>query len=272
MRAAFLVSILICSAGAQQAPKNEPKIEDNSFLMEEAYNQEYGVVQHIQSFTKDFRSDDYVYSFTQEWPIDVDPRHQLSYTLQATHSADFPGSGTGWGDIFLNYRFQVAKTERFAFAPRASLILPSGDSRKGRGYGGAGFQTNSAFSFRALPKLTLHSNVGWTIVPNAKNRSGEQARVNEFNFGQSFIWLTNSRFNVLVETVYTASEEVIAPSRTERKHDVIMNPGVRWSYNLKNGTQIVPGVSIPTGVGPSAGRVGVLFYFSVEHPFAKKKD
>ena len=65
---------------------------------------------------------------------------------------------------------------------------------------------------------------------------------------------------------------MIAPNRSERVHDVTMNPGVRWSYNLKSGMQIVPGVSIPTGVGPRAGNVGVFFYFSIEHPYRKLED
>lgn len=250
-----------------QSNDPEPSIEDNSFLIEEAYNQEYGVVQHIQTFARDFTTRDYVYAFSQEWPFDPDPRHQFSYTLLASRSGDLPSSGAGFGDIFLNYRFQLVKNERLAFAPRASFIVPTGDSTKGHGFGGPGFQTNWALSFRALQKLTMHSNAGWTIVPNAKNTSNQQATVNAFNLGQSFIWLAKPRFNVLLETVYVAIDDIILPDKTQRAHDVIMNPGVRWAYNFKNGTQIVPGVSIPTGVGPSAGSAGLLFYLSIEHPF-----
>lgn len=270
MRTSVLLLSLCVAACAQSPANKEAKIEDNSFLMEEAYNQEFGVVQHIQTFTRDLRNDAYVYSFTQEWPVDPDPRHQLSYTLQGNRAEGF--SGFGWGDTLLNYRYQLVKNERVAVAPRASVILPSGDSRFGRGYGGSGFQTNWALSFRANKKLTAHSNAGWTMVPNAKNEFGDKAKLNEFNLGQSFIWLAKPRFNVLLETIYNSSEDVIAPSRTRRNHDVTMNPGVRWSYNLKSGMQIVPGVSVPTGVGPSAGIVGVFFYFSIEHPYRKTKD
>ena len=50
-------------------------------------------------------------------------------------------------------------------------------------------------------------------------------------------------------------------------------PGLKKAYpaygSIKNGTQIVPGVSIPIGAGPSRGDYGILFYFSVEHPFRK---
>ena len=47
----------------------QPGIQDNSFLVEEAYNQNFGVVQHISSFTRFFDSKDWNYTFTQEWPV-----------------------------------------------------------------------------------------------------------------------------------------------------------------------------------------------------------
>lgn len=42
------------------------KIQDNSFLVEEAHNQEAGVVQHIQSFMYLRQSKEWAYTFTQE--------------------------------------------------------------------------------------------------------------------------------------------------------------------------------------------------------------
>ena len=38
------------------APTPTPGIQDNSFLVEEAYNQNFGVVQHISSFTRSFEA------------------------------------------------------------------------------------------------------------------------------------------------------------------------------------------------------------------------
>ena len=126
-------SVLACA----QAPEPEkqaaktPGIQDNSFLVEEAYNQEFGVVQHISSFTRLWNSKDWVYSFTQEWPVPGDARHQLSYTLLMQESGAFPGSGPGIGDVTLNYRYQLVGngSARLAFAPRLSVILPAGDTR-----------------------------------------------------------------------------------------------------------------------------------------------
>src|ERR1700693_4022087 len=77
--------LLGVNSWAQQdpTPAAEPGIQDNSFLVEEAYNQNFGVVQHISSFTRFFDSKDWNYTFTQEWPVPGDARHQLSYTLVA---------------------------------------------------------------------------------------------------------------------------------------------------------------------------------------------
>ena len=55
-------------------------LEDNSFLVEEAYNQPSREVQHI--FTAEVHHGAQVYGFGQEWPLGG-MRHQLSYTLVA---------------------------------------------------------------------------------------------------------------------------------------------------------------------------------------------
>src|SRR5436305_3181900 len=138
-RARFLIfawTVVLCGAAlGQQNPA--PGIQDNSFLVEEAYNQNFGVVQHISSFTRLWNSKDWNYSFTQEWPVPGDERHQLSYTLVALHSGALPNSGFGIGDVYLNYRYQLVGNgdTRIAFSPRASLIFPAGDSIQGRGAG-----------------------------------------------------------------------------------------------------------------------------------------
>src|SRR5881296_3636334 len=105
------------SMPAQSA--NQPGIQDNSFLVEEAYNQNFGVVQHISSFTRFWDSKDWVYTFTQEWPAPGDARHQLSYTLALQHAGAFPGSGAGIGDVLFNYRYQLVGNgdTKVAFSP-----------------------------------------------------------------------------------------------------------------------------------------------------------
>jgi hypothetical protein len=81
------------------------------------------------------------------------------------------------------------------------------------------------------------------------------------------VWLIKPRFNALLETLWTSNAEVVAPGKTNQRHDLYVSPGIRWAYNFKSGLQIVPGIGFPVGVGPSAGDKGMLLYLSFEHPF-----
>ena len=269
---AVTVLLGVYAMGQQtSAPAVEPGIQDNSFLVEEAYNQNFGVVQHISSFTRFWNSKDWNYSFTQEWPVPGGERHQLSYTLVALYSGGLPGSGIGIGDVFLNYRYQLVGNgdTRVAFSPRLSLILPTGDSSQGRGAGSFGVQTSLPLSVVLNKKLVSHWNVGATYFPHAQDVLGDQASSSGYNLGQSFIWLAHTRFNVMLETVFGRSQAVVASDRTDWTNSLFLSPGIRWSYNFKNGLQIVPGIGVPLGVGPSAGERAVFLYLSFEHPFRK---
>lgn len=269
----LLVLLLALPGLAQQnaAIATEPGIQDNSFLVEEAYNQEFGVVQHISSFTRFWDSKDWNYSFTQEWPVPGDERHQLSYTLVALHAGAFPDSGPGIGDVVLNYRYQLVGNgdTRTAFSPRVSLILPAGDSTQGRGAGGAGVQTNLPLSVVLSPKLVSHWNAGATFFPGSQDALGDRAATAGYNLGLSFIWLLHARFNIILENVFAESQIVVAGNKTEWSNSFFISPGIRWAHNFKNGLQIVPGIGLPLGVGPSAGEKGLLLYLSFEHPFRK---
>jgi len=267
-----IILLSLTSLGQQPPqPTAAPGIQDNSFLVEEAYNQNFGVVQHISSFTRFFDSKDWNYTFTQEWPAPGDERHQLSYTLVALHAGAFPGSGVGIGDVFLNYRYQLVGSgeTRVAFSPRLSLVFPTGDSTVGRGSGSFGLQTNLPLSVVLGRKLVSHWNAGATFFPHAQDASGDRAATAGYNFGQSFIWLTNARFNVMLETVFARSQTVVSSDHTEWTSSLFLSPGIRWAYNFKNGLQIVPGIGVPLGVGPSAGERAILLYLSFEHPFRK---
>ena len=274
----YCVLVLLFLAGAALAQKDsvspplqQPSIQDNSFLIEEAYNQNYGVVQHISSFIRFWNSKDWAYTFTQEWPVPGDARHQLSYTVPLFHAGAFQDSGAGIGDVFLHYRYQLVGdgNAQVAFAPRLSLILPTGSVADGRGAGGLGVQTSLPVSLVLSKKLVSHWNVGATVVPHAQDASDDRASATGYNLGQSFIWLTNPRFNVMLETVFTNFQFVVARDKTEWSRSLFLSPGIRWAYNFKNGLQIVPGIGVPIGIGPSVGEKGVFLYLSFEHPFRK---
>src|SRR5215470_11629949 len=248
-----------------------PGIQDNSFLVEEAYNQEFGVVQHIQTFQRLWNSKDWAYTFTQEWPVDPRPRHQLSYTLGVLHSGAHAGSGSGFGDLILNYRYQVlgGSEAKLSFSPRISVLFPTGSTHQGRGVGGVGYQTALPFSWVLSKKVVTHWNLGATMIPVARDDSGDKAATFGYNFGQSVVWLARPRVNFLLETVVARFQTVASPDITNWNTVVLLNPGIRWAYNFQNGLQIVPGVAVPLGVGPSAGARGIFLYLSFEHPFRK---
>ena len=85
-------------------------IIDNSFLVEEAFNQEAGIVQHIFGFQR-LTVRDWMFTFTQEWPA-PGVRNQLSYTIPV-QSLD---GTSGMGDVLINYRLRVVRPVR-ATAP-----------------------------------------------------------------------------------------------------------------------------------------------------------
>src|SRR5262249_52897668 len=97
--------VILFSATAQGAdPRPIEIIEDNSFLLEEAYNQEPGVVQHIFQYlySGDSRQRGWTFAFTQEWPI-YGQDHQFSYTILAYHLINDGQRQHGVGDTLLNY-------------------------------------------------------------------------------------------------------------------------------------------------------------------------
>lgn len=270
----FLLLFWAATTPAQESPSQEsPPIQDNSFLIEEAYNQEAGVVQHVNTFMRQ-RGGDWLYTFTQEWPVGG-LKHQFSFTLPAQRVGPSSDGGSGGvGDVALNYRYQLIGNgdTAIAIAPRFTLLLPTGDERKELGTGGPGVQFNLPVSAALSRRLVSHWNAGATFTPSAKNSLGEKAGTDDYNLGQSFVWLAAPSFNVLLETAWNSSESVVGPRQTKREYELLINPGVRWAHNFRSGLQIVPGVAVPVGIGPSKGERGVFFYLSFEHPFRKQVE
>lgn len=253
--------ILVCLVLTTFAFGQDEPIADNSFLIEEAYNQEKGVVQYINTFSRE-RNGNWAYTFTNEIPIKVQ-KHQFSYTIPVVRV----NGNTTAGDILINYRYQAAglkEMDKVAIAPRFSVILPTGDYRKETGAGAAGFQFNLPVSVKHSKKIVTHWNAGTTYTPRSRNVLGERANTKGFNLGQSTVWLAKKNFNVLFEVAWNYNEAVTGPKRTEKEYSLLLNPGIRWAWNFKNGLQIVPGVAAPIGVGPSYGERGVFLYLSFE--------
>jgi hypothetical protein len=257
-----LVLFLLGAPLAAQDPTAVP-IADNSFLVEEAYNQEPGVVQHIATFERG-DGGGWVAGLTQEWPLGG-RRHQGSYRLALLHD----GGGTGPGDVEVNYRLQalgMADGARVALAPRLTVLLPVGDETEGRGAGGAGIQVALPLSARLAESLVAHLNAGGTLVPSARNALGATATTREVRLAGSVVWLARPAVNLLLEGVWRRGESVVAEGETVWGSTVQLNPGVRFALNLPGDLQIVPGAAYTIGLGPSAGTDALFLYLSAEHP------
>jgi hypothetical protein len=256
-------SLLTAVHGQSSSPAG---ISDNSFLIEEAYNQDPGVVQHISNFSRADDGGSWAYSFTQEWPL-RGLRHQISYSIPVQH-----GDGTGIGDVALNYRYQLTGSSdtQVAAAPRLTLLLPTGNEERGRGSGGLGVQTNFPLSVMLTPGIATHWNAGLTLVPSASDGLGGASTTTSYNLGASGIWLVRPSVNLMLELVWLSTESAIGSGRTERSESLLLNPGLRWAFNFPSGLQIVPGVAYTIGL-ESQDTDALFLYLSFEHAFKSSK-
>ncbi|WP_374076994.1 transporter [Bdellovibrio bacteriovorus] len=265
MRGLFFLGILSVF-GSMTATAAEV-VKDNSFLIEEAYNQEPGVVQFIQAYQYLDPAHEWGYTFTNEIPI-TDETHQFSYVIPVLKKNGAVGEDdqTQIGDVLLNYRYQLMNTEMIAIAPRFSLIVPSGDYKKGFGNGVAGFQFNQAMSITFNDRWTNHWNAGFTYTPDAKNTIGETASLFGFNFGTSVVYNVTPKTNLLCEFVLNSNEVVAGQDLKETETTYYVVPGIRTAFQAGEETEIVPGIGALLGLGPSAveHERGVFVYLSIE--------
>jgi hypothetical protein len=265
---ALLAGLPTAPSAAQVAPAAPPQIQDNSFLIEEAYNQTPGVVQTIQTFSRIYGSGDWAYTLTQEWPVPKET-HQLSVTIPVQGVTSDAGRAQGLGDVALNYRYQLVGNgdAKVAVSPRLTLVLPSGDRKRSLGAGGLGIQASLPVSVVLSDHFVTHWNAGATFTPAATDVSGETAGLTTWNAGQSVVWLAHPSFNLLLETVVNSVQAFADGGGTERHTDVLISPGARYAFNLPDDLQIVVGLAAPIGIGANRGQRSLLLYFSVELPF-----
>ena len=257
-----LVLVAGAAAAAQTPPPPDPgdwKITDNSFLVEEAFNQEAGIVQNIFGFQR-LTVRDWQFTFTQEWPA-PGMRHQLSYTVPV-QSAD---GTSGMGDVLVNYRLQVLEegAGRPAFAPRISAILPSGSTAAGAGTHGV--QVNLPFSKRT-GDFYFHWNGGaswqWTkdgVLLTSPSAAG------------SIIYRARQMLNLMLEGVVAglAAETPstpTAPGVSRRTTASTLSPGVRGGWNASEDKQIILGAAVPTTWSGGESNTAIFLYFSYEGP------
>ena len=254
-----IVPFLILALRPSGAVAAQEKLEDNSFLAEEAYNQDPRVVQHIS--TAELHHGATLFSFTQEWPVHGQKR-QLSYTLTAAEDGGFR-----MGDGLVNFRYQaVGKGEdRVWVAPRLSAIVPVGDANKLGGNGGWGLDGVIPVSWAVAERLTVNLDLGGTWRPSAENAVGAKAATLEPYMAASAIIFVTPMFNLLAETTWRGSETVVSDGNASRSSDHALLLGARYGFNLPGHLQLVPGAAWMPAIGDTPTRS--FLYFSAEHPF-----
>jgi hypothetical protein len=269
---------------AADPPQPIEVIEDNSFLIEEAYNQEAGVVQHIFTAQWGENRDEHPHehgwnlNFTQEWPI-FSERHQFSYSLPFTFIRSGGAHQDGIGDILFNYRLQVLEeSQRLpAFAPRFSLIVPTGSRDKGTGNGVVGYQWNLPFSKILAPRWATHVNLGLTYLPGVRvpiepvfpsfQSLSESHSLLSYNLGVSAIFALFPRFHLMLEWIGTFEQGLNDQGKKEHDFNTVISPGARAAVVNRDELQIVLGIAAPIGLTRPAQDHAVFLYFSVEHNF-----
>jgi hypothetical protein len=273
-------------AGEGEA-EDEGGIADNSFMIEEAYNQEPGVVQHIFNFVpawdscRGLRTRTFDFVFTQEWPV-FSQRHQFSYTIPILWSREtFQGEtfeAQGFGDILLNYRYQLlgGSGDDLAIAPRFSVILPIGEENEGFGLGKVGYQINLPAS-KEFERWAFHANAGLTVTPGVTAGvdpllAFTGRTLNGYNAGASAIRKVRPNFHLMLECAALWDENLLEHGGVDRGTQVILNPGFRWAPYTEGETQWVLGLGVPVGLSRDAPDVAAFFYMSFEHRFQRKTE
>ena len=288
MKTFFLVSVMTLAGSVLFAqndtiPKKgsyleygQPVIEDNSMFIEEAFNQEAGIIQHISNLIID--DGNVVYAYTQEIPL-ADVKHQLSFGI-TYNSFKMPDAvkqfgnseylTRGIGDVLVNYRpLLFGKNDWAMVIPRFTLIVPTGDSRYGFGAGAWGGQFNLAVTKRLGKKFVTHYNAGYTAFSKADFYDVDTEGAPQFiaeknltatNLGASLIWMVTPRFNLMTEYACVYQQEFIGHS----SRNVVINPGFRFAVDIGK-VQIVPGAGVPlTFINGQFQNSGAFIYLSIE--------
>ena len=258
------------SFGADEKPIDV--IEDNSYLIEEAYNQEPGVVQHIfnAQYTQSGRTHGWQFNFTQEWPV-FSQDHQFSYTIPSYHFIDEGSRVSGLGDLLLNYRYQLfyEGDVKPAVAPRFSLILPTGNRKKGTGNNVVGYQLNLPVSKKVSDQIALHFNLGATFLPHVKpvDDDGNSAKksLTSVNVGGSAIYALYPRFHLMLEWLGNSEQSFDNAGKRQRSFLSTLSPGFRTAVVNNDNLQIVTGAAMPVGLNRNSNNLGAFLYLSIEH-------
>jgi hypothetical protein len=261
-----LAVALLLILGSRSARGVDPRtalvsdVQDNSLLIEEAYNQEQGVVQNILTLEMDAdggRERDWELAFSQEWPL-FSSDHQIAFTLPF-EAVEPDGRASGLGDLELAYRYQLFReTEVWpAVAPSFGLSLPTGSEDRGFGNGTVGYGLSLPASKVLTDRFALNGNAGVSIAPHVAGNV-----LDDYLLGVSAIYAVDHSLDLFVEWVAN-SVQVVEDGHSQRDFLSRVSPGARYAFDLAGG-QLVVALAAPIGTTPESPDWGLFVYLSFE--------
>lgn len=246
-------------------------LQSNDFLVDTAYLQEKGELQHSFTLTRTNRRN-WSTNFSEEISLGSE-KHQLSFSLPSQLVGNSPKKHRGFGDIQIEYNYGLFgdSESRITVSPGFGLSLPSGNARKELGAGATGVSFKIPVGVMLGDRLASNSVFETTYTKSAQNAEGARANVFGYEIGQSFVWFAKPKLNFLVEAVWEREQEVTGQGLKEYENEFLISPGIRWAHTFKNGLIVSPGVAVSLGFGPSRSERGIFFYLSFEHSFKKER-
>jgi hypothetical protein len=248
------------------AGSGEEPLRDNGLLVEEAYNQEPGTLQHAGTFER-HGGGAWEFRFTEEIPV-AGLAHQLAVSWGALSGED--GGGAGVADVDVAWRWQATGDEEaaVAIAPELALTLPVGDASKGRGEGGVVAEVELPASFAFAERFLTHVNLGLSWGPAVRASDGGFGPLVGVRLGQSLVWNVHPRLDLFTEVLWERSRIDPSGGPAQSETSFRVSPGMRGGGHL-GPVEVVAGVAAPIGVGPSRGDNAVLLYLSFEHSLGR---
>ena len=223
-------------------PRPAAGLQDNSFLIEEAYNQEAGVVQHVGSLPPaEPRLG--VSPSTEEWPI-RSQTHQFSYTRALSLAAQ-RGHAAASAISNSSYRYPGAQRDRDPAGIRSAIHASScrpATTARGPAFDSYGYQINLPVSKIIADRVTHSRQRGPHLLfrrvrpaadelqPRRQHHLRGDAR--DQRAGRGARRVDRDRGSSM-----RAASSANSPSRC--------SPACRHAFNLEQGSQLVLGAGMP---------------------------
>ena len=261
--------------GPGQAAEWTEVLQDNSFLVNEAYNQDPDQVQHVLTGWHFPTSNVWLLTFDDQWPVGGE-KHQMD--LYVPYGAQGAPDPHGFGDVQIGYQYQAklqGAGSTFSMAPGVKLSLPTGSWTKGLGLGGPGVLVSLPISRRLSQQIEVHFNIGGSWFPSAKTLGGSgetlKGSLATLSEGASIVIHVTPTLNLSLEAVGAQAEALGEKGKKLWGDTAFLSPGVAYAINFKSGAQLTLGASVPFGLNRQSPSSSLFLYVSLEHNFRKHK-